>query len=240
MKQIILFLLIFIFLQNSSYACSCIEPSSFCESITDSEGNVYPEVILRGKIISGNSEGKLIDINQLIYGEIGQTEFILRPDFCTLNFNELEDDAEYIFALSQNNDKYYLIGCAIGFLKIENEIVKGKIAPGINQITYDQLSSLESCGNAFDQIGFKGNLVLFPNPTADIFRVKNTSTKKTIENLQLRIFNPNGKEIYKLKKTDGILPEEDWKINIQNLSSGVYLVQVSDIFHVVTYKIIKF
>jgi len=239
MKHIFFILLATFLFPNNCIGCSCLAPSSFCESITGSDGRINPEIILRGKIIGSSSEGKEIEVGQLIFGDIDQTEFILSLGLCTLYYQELEDGTEYVFALSKHNEKFYLINCAIGFLKIENEIVTGKIAPGIKQINYEQIFNLESCGDAFDQFDFKKDLKLFPNPTTDVIRVNNTSSKKTFENLQVRIFDSIGREIAKYTKMDSILPEEDWRINIQDFASGVYLVQISNRYQEVSYKIVK-
>ena len=131
------------------------------------------------------------------------------------------------------------MSCAIFFLKIENEIVKGKIAPGINSLPYGEISELKGCGNAFASIGFKNNLYVFPNPTLDVLKFKNKSSEFEIEQLQLEVFDMLGREITNFANAEGILPEETWEVNIQHLAAGVYIFRLSGRNGESNFKIVK-
>ena len=49
---------------NTMLACSCIAPSSFCESLSDFDGNIYDDIIIRGRVRDteyGMEEVQIID-----------------------------------------------------------------------------------------------------------------------------------------------------------------------------------
>lgn len=240
MKKIILsFLFTFAFFQNINFGCSCLEPSSFCESITDNDGNVVPKYIVRGTVIEKSGDTK-IKLDELIYGDLNLSELVIKWNFCTLYLNEVEEGEEYIFALSKDNDNnFYLLSCAISFLKIENELVKGKVAPGVESIDYKDMASLETCGNAFENIAFESSIIVFPNPTNGEIKIQNNSSN-LFEHLELSIFDTVGRELSTFKKTAGILPEETWEINIQIFSAGIYIIKLSGKNQVRYIKILKY
>lgn len=241
MKNFILFLLFSVVSSPKiSLACSCLAPSSFCESITESDGSIYADLILRGKATTGNSSWEIdIEINDLIYGDLNKNKISIKPDMCTLGWSKLEIGQEYIFALKKRNDVFNIIGCSIFFLKIENEIVKGKIAPGIESIAYNYIGSLESCGNILGNFSLKRNIIVFPNPTFNDLKIINTSATENYEKPTLKIFDIKGRELQAFKKVDDILPEEAWIINIQHLSKGLYLIKLFDKSDENTFKIVK-
>ena len=221
-------------------ACSCISPSSFCESITY-EGNVRADIILRGKVINTTSDGKKIKVEQLLLGEMNGSIIVIQHGFCDLFFNELEDGSEYIIALSKDQDqeRYFLIGCAISFLKIENEIIKGKIAPGINRLDYDEIFVLKNCGLNFSAVAISRNLQIYPNPTQDFLRIQNLSDEHAYDNLEVHLFDAVGRNI-SIHNHDGALPAtEEWLIDIRDFSPGIYVVQISSAFQKVSHKLVK-
>lgn len=241
MKKYLLFVFFaFAFFPNLNFACTCLPPPSFCEGLFDSNGDHYSDVIFRGEIIGDSPEGKEIEISQMIYGEIDENTIIVRPTMCTAFYHELEDDGEYIFSLETNNGNYYPIGCNLFFLKIENEVVKGKIAPGVESIDYKDLNTLESCGIAFKTIpAIVNDLVLYPNPTLGAIKIKNINTDALLENLQLQVFDMLGREVAIYKNEDGILPDEIWAINIQYFAAGVYFLKLSGKNGQREFKIVK-
>lgn len=223
----LLILFAFIFSYQSTYACSCIGPSSFCESISDADGNIFAEVILRGTITKSSSEGEEIQVDQLLYGDLSQSEIVLKFGLCDLYFGNLEEGGEYIFALSTYSGDYSLIPCAISFLEIENGVVKGKIAPGVESINYFDLVTLEGCGANFKLFSIERNMSIFPNPTNDILKIKNMSPADSVQNIQVAFFDMLGRELYTFKKEDGIFAGEIWALDLQNFSAGVYFLKLT-------------
>ena len=240
MKKNILFLLFAIFfIPKTNFGCSCLTPSSFCESIIDSNGDLFPDLIFGGEIISSSSEGKKIKVNQSIFGNINESEITIQPSFCTIFFAGLEDGKEYVIALARDNEHLIPLHCAIFFLEIENEIVKGKIAPDLESIAYGELGNLEGCGNDFKLFSLERNIIVFPNPTIDEIKIKNNSSTNNSEQLEIKIFDTIGRDLQVTTKVDGILPEEIWIVNIQFLPAGLYLIQLSDEYDEKIYRIVK-
>ena len=226
-KILLLFLFAGAFLPISNFACTCAPPPTFCDGLIDSDGNVIADVIVRGKIIGDKSIGKEVRIDQLIFGDLNQNEITMGQTQCTAFFGELENGAEYVFALKEFNGNFFPVGCARFFLKIEREVVKGKIAPGTNSIDYKDLGDLKDCGNAFEGFAYGSEISIFPNPTDAHLQLKNNSEKRTFDNFQLKVYDMLGREIDNFSNQEGILPEETWEINIRHLAAGVYIFQLS-------------
>jgi len=49
----------------------------------------------------------------------------------------------------------------------------------------------------------------------------------------------NGRMLFNLKKEDGILIGNNWKINVQNLAAGVYIVKLKAIQQENILKVVK-
>lgn len=226
-KSILLTILAFALFPIVNFACSCAIPSSFCESITNPNGDLGAGLIVRGKLIGRPFSGKEIEIEEVIFGEINQDRISMGFGFCTLFSNDLKENEEYIFALNKGNDKFIPIGCAIWFLKIEDEIVKGKITSGIESLPYKEMAFLKNCGNAFSSLLSMNDITIFPNPAANQVKIKNTNTQATFDNLHLKVYDLLGRLISSNSNSAGILPEEIWTINIENLSAGVYIFKLS-------------
>ena len=106
-------------------------------------------------------------------------------------------------------------------------MVKGKISPSIESIDYSDLSTLESCENAFDQILSEKNIVFFPNPTFADVKIKNFNPETPIKNIELKIFDSIGRELIFLRNEEGILPDEIWEIDFKNFPPGFYVFKFS-------------
>lgn len=241
MKKVIPFLLFAIFLfPKNNFGCSCIGVDTFCESITDQDGKLWTDIfIVRAEITRSFLEGMDIRLTQPIYGEINEREISFYWDLCTSSIDGLEDGKEYIFALSNYSDSFHPLACSVWFLEIDNEVVKGKIAPGIESVDYDDLGSLDNCGDGFGFFSLNKDISIFPNPTIDEIKIENTSPTNELENLELKIFDALGRMVQDFTKPTGILPEEAWVINMQNFPPGLYVFKLSDTFSEKVYKIVK-
>lgn len=240
MKKLILLLSFSLFLfPNINFGCSCVSPSSFCESIIGKNGEIHAAFILRGEITESSRSGKEIMVKELLLGELKEKEITLKNGFCTLFYSDLEVGEEYILALREYNDQFFLKDCAISFLKIKNGMVEGKIAPGIETIKYKNLDKLQRCGNAFNGEEPAKNFTVFPNPTTDFVTIENIHPNLSYKNIQLSIIDAMGRVVSFYRKEDGILPEDIWSINLQNLSTGVYIFKLSGDFQTNYFKIIK-
>lgn len=81
----------------------------------------------------------------------------------------------------------------------------------IQKITFSSTLATTNFG------GNKNNLVLYPNPSTDVFRIKSD----TNEELKINIYSLQGQLVHQGNY------QSDEDINVSNLSSGLYLVQVN-------------
>ena len=240
MKKIILLILLsFTFFHQTIVACTCAFPNTFCEGLSDVDGNIYSDVILRGTITSVDG-GLEIQVDELLYGSTNQNLITLGYGFCDVYTDPLEKGNEYIFSLIINsNNKYSLIGCTISYLKIEDEVIKGNIAPGIESLDYADLVTLEGCGDKLDLFSIERSLKVFPNPTGNFLKIKNASSSNSIGTVQLEFFDMIGRELYAFKKEDEFFAGEIWDINLQNFEAGVYYLKLTADTQETVIKIVK-
>ena len=82
----------------------------------------------------------------------------------------------------------------------------------------------------------KETIVAYPNPFSDTITIH--STEHNGSNLRVKIFNLSGSCLLDKSHTQDI-HNKDLTINLSNLSSGMYLLQISDGIELMTKKIIK-
>jgi len=228
-------ILILSFLASEAFTCSCIFPDSFCESNSDVGGGLRSDLILIGKGFR-NSEGKIsIKVHNLLSGELNTDNVKIGWTGCEIAGTPI-DDEEYLFALERCGNFYCHSSCAIGFLKIEGNEVVGKIAPDVDRMKLNELGEM-MCGVAFEP--FSEKVEIYPNPTADIIKIKNTGDRFAFNGLQLRIFDSSGRLIHERKNTDPLLADGNWEINLEDLPRGVYIVQLYNRLQSTTKKIVK-
>lgn len=227
MKRFIL-LTVFLFLFIHSYAeeCTCAGSPTFCEAITDDDGDLRADIVLRGTFM-GYDGGIKVQVDHILYGDMIQNDLTIAPTMCDYYPVLLVENDEYIFAVEKFDSTYFLIFCSVSYLKIEDEVVTGQIAPGVESIDYLDLKTLDDCGEQFDLFTVGGGLSVFPNPTHDILKIKNTSSIASIENVQIEFIDMIGRELYTFKKEDKILGGEIWTINLQNFTAGVYFLKLT-------------
>lgn len=246
MKRLILLLSIFFIVSiQFSMACSCIGPTTFCEDITDSDGNIYESsMIVRAKILQKDGEGINVEIQETIFGDLDEEEIYIPQGYgadCSMSINGFEVDKEYVLVLWErsHDTTYYLNICQVSVLEIENEVISGNIAPGIESLDYHELGNLEGCGEEFKIFSISKQIAVFPNPTIDILNIKNLSALGTIENVRIECIDIIGKEHCLFIKENGIIVDETWSINLESLSSGVYIFKLYANQQDAIFKIVK-
>lgn len=234
-KNILLLIIAIIFFPKINTACTCASQLSFCEMVTDENGDLLPLLIFRGELI----EGINIKVNQKIHGDISLGEISFTVHQCTNFYGDFEVGKEYIFALGNTGDGYFALSCGIWYLEIEDEVVKGNITPEIESIDYHNLSSLSECGNGFGFFNVENDLDLFPNPTTANVKIANTNLTLGSEQINLNIYDLVGRKIQSFIRPEGILPESFWVIDIENYPIGLYLFEFVAIDQRKTFKIVK-
>ncbi len=224
-------------IQNAK-SCSCIAPSSFCESVSWAVENL-DVTIARAKVLGESSSGREIEIEQIILGEFNNPKIELSFGRCDLYAHELTTGDEFIIAFTKLQDRFRLISCAISFLKIEDDVIQGKIAPGVSSLEYDEFFNLESCESIFGQINLEGNLGFYPNPTKEAIRLLNAGSINSFENLEVQIFDALGNQVDFRTYSGELFPKQEWIINVEDFTIGLYIIRVSNQFQEVTFKMIK-
>lgn len=238
----LLFLLSFPFFQQSTFACSCIEAPTFCEGIVNCDGDIYADLIVRGTITARTKEEVKVRVNQIIFGNTSQSTITVGLSVCGYPPQSLKKGDEYILALStlssSDYSHHHLIICKLSYLKIEDEVIKGNIAPGIKSLDYSDLAILKNYGDEFNLFSIEHSLSFSPSPIADILNIKNISLASS-ENIQIEVIDITGSNRYSFKKEDGILADETWTIDLQNFPVGVYLFKLTAYNQEIVFKIIK-
>lgn len=246
MKKSILLLFIFLIVSiQFSTACTCGGTENFCEDIRDLDGNILERLlIIRGKVSQKDSEGLDVDIQETLFGIFDDDEIYIPQGHgidCSMFINDFEVAKEYIFSLDKrsHNNEYYLSICQVSFLEIENEVIYGNIASGIESIGYQEFGDLEGCGNGLKIFSINYDIAVFPNPTNDILKIKNLNSFGLAENVRVECFDILGREHCPFIKEDGILAGETWTINLESLSSGIYFFKLFANQQEAVYKIMK-
>lgn len=125
-----------------------------------------------------------------------------------------------------DDDNYALSFCHISFVKIENGILKGSIAAGVESHPYKDLDALEDCGKGLNLFFVSSSLSIFPNPTLSDIRIKNIGYSNSESILQLEVIDAIGRKIRFYKKEEGILVGEEWIINVSELAAGLYFFKL--------------
>lgn len=220
------------------FACPCGPSKSFCESLEGITNHPGQMVVIRGMVGNISDEQVEISVREQIYGNTCQSKIKVFKDICS-DYVILEERKEYVFLLQRFEDTFFPPSCSATVLEIENEMVTGNIAPGIESIGYQDLTELKNCGAVFNYSFLENALAVFPNPVRDFLKIKNINPITAITQFELTIFDAKGQTIKWYKKEDGILPKEVWTIDVQYLSAGIYFVKLSNEVEVRTFRIVK-
>ena len=227
--KILIFSIIY-FYSVGLVACDCFGPITFCESITDEDGNLYPTMLIVDAIVTKEkSDGMEITIQEVLNGTLSDETVFVKSDNgaeCIHYTQGFSKDENYIFVLIEYEDDYALSSCHISFLKIENGILNGPIAPGIETYAYKDLGALEACVQGLDLFFINSSLSLFPNPTFNEIRLKNTGFSDADNLVELEVMDVLGREVKFFKKEDGLEQGEEWLINISEFAAGLYFFRV--------------
>ena len=242
MKAKICTLILLLSFPGFSSACSCVLIETFCETITFNDGNIHPDlVIVLGKKVKNTNIGMEVEILDVLNGTEDRPRIDIRRGDgadCGVNTDIFEVGQELLMALwpfdPADNIIYQLSICGVTFLEFNDGFITGKISPGVNRIAYNDLKSLNDCGEL--RPGFLNlETLLFPNPTSE-------STQFFVEtngpvSIHANIFDTIGRKVatfhIDLNETDQI-----GEIPTSKLPSGVYFVELQVLANRKTHKLI--
>jgi len=228
MKKIFTFISLLVGLQSLSFACSCIDTGSFCESVSflkkieDLEFNVVHAIVAEK-----DETGVKITVLQTYFGNAtAGSKFTIRNGGgwdCTISTDAFDIGKTYIFALEfPASQAQQLSNCGTFYLRVENEKVMGNIAPGVNEVSLDEFVNLPNCGDlqGFGTPTFKLNSTLTNNQELWAF------PDFWIEpaDVEIRLFDINGR-LMQSSKHKNFVAFEPIEINTNGWPAGVYCCQ---------------
>ena len=221
MKKYLLLLTFFGF-AFSSYACSCLPSKTFCETISSNDNSIREHVtVFHGRIISKNQDEMIVEVIRMLHGDPALSSIKIINGFgadCRLGNHSFNINEQFIFGTDSYNDVNSLTACGVPILAVSGNTVTGKVAPGINSTTINQLLNVAGCPDFKLDIDFE----VFPNPSLSnaFFRLE----LKNEADVEITMFNAAGQRVYQKKwiATSNLmesLPSDDYP-------AGIYVVQL--------------
>lgn len=248
MKKALPFTLILAIVLNASIlnACTCAYIGTFCETITYNSEEVSPFLcVIRGTVIAQESDRMKVRVVEHLGGAtpVGQEIFILSGNGanCAEFVGGFETGKDFVFAMNigwgANPDLYSLTICGISYLRINNEVVEGKIAPGINSINYSKLGSVDDCGNLsiFQKIGL---FSIFPTLTSagPAIILDPEASEPVLINWELY---SNIGQLVDEKNAQSFEPGQRFTVDMNRYPPGVYLLRIQRSGERKVFKIVK-
>lgn len=226
-------LLAFILQYDIAKACTCAYIPTFCETITYNSDVIIPYFsVIRGTVVSQESDRMKVRVVDHIGGTApASQEIFIRSGNgadCGEFTGGFEVGKDFIFAMNTgwglNADQYSLTICGISWLRINNEVVEGKIAPGINTLNYSKLGTIDDCGklSLTKKIGL---FTIYPTLTSvgpSIIFDRDASDPIFI---QWEIFSNIGKLIAE-NKSQLFEPGDQFTVDMEHYPAGVYLLRL--------------
>jgi hypothetical protein len=249
MKRIItFFLFLTVGVLTKLAACSCDPIPTFCETITfGNNGQILDYLsVHRIKVNAKLPNGLNVSVLETYAGDnlVGHNLAIQDGNGanCVLFASQfLEDEAEYIISSTGNSITIELSECGVSFLKVANGMVKGAIAPGVDEVSLVDFPSIANCGDltpsAVVDPGVLGGLVVAPTLVTGEVEVSTKSISQ-IEDLQVRVFDTAGKLVFEqLYPNFGFYSQI--KLGMSGWGAGMYFIHAEAGGQRVTEKLMK-
>ena len=154
--------------------------------------------------------------NIYIIGDYSNQDKIDVLDTNDMSFTSLQNDmiGRRHFDAEIINDKLYIVG--------------GNTTSNLNSSLNSLQFSIINTTLSTDNLSFKNNLLLYPNPVSNIFRIES----KNVQISKVEIYTLSGKQIKEINSNFN-------HIEFDNLTTGMYLVKIHTKEGVHTRKIIK-
>lgn len=257
---IVLFLVFYFCSITTTICCSCLSlPKTFC-SLVDTE-----HTLLTGKVLRHYEKISLndfpvytfmdIQVTEQINGEnIQSTITIIGEDgtSCGINLRAYQIGANWLFKLRRRDRDqinveglehhlYRMSPCNISALPIENEVIMGLVAPGVEKVTVANFKdSLDECFLIIDEKERKDGIAFKVQPTLVKTRVEVTKGiihfGVKVQDIQVRLINVNGQliEEHNLPGT-----ETYFEIDMTYYAKGIYFLVFYTGNTIITEKIVK-
>jgi hypothetical protein len=225
---------------TEAVACDCTCCLTFCESITQLDNQDVRIHLVR--VLEKSSAGIDIDVLQTFIGESleGQETFVINGNGadCTMTTNQFLVGEKYILLLSPlSDDVWYLSECSMPFLAVENDMVIGSIAEGLNQVALENFpATIQNCFSTSPSTEPQANISFSVNPTAayDFVTIKTQGLAPT--NFILHVLDSSGKLIHQAILPTGSISTE---VQISRWRAGIYFFKIEDVGSMSLFKVVK-
>lgn len=240
------FLIAFLLQTEILRACTCAYIGTFCETITFNSEEISQNLcVIRGTVIAQEPDKMKVRVVEHLGGAIpiGSEIFILSGNGanCAEFTGGFEIGKDFVFGMNIgwgiNSDLYSLTICGVSFLRINDETVEGRIAPGINSINYSKMGTINDCGklSVFQKIGL---LSIYPTLTTlgpSIFLDNNASNNLVID---WEMYSNVGQLVAE-NKSQSFEPGEQFTVDMENYPAGVYFLRIRRSGEKKVFKIVK-
>ena len=222
MKQLYILVIGLFLCYTGVRACSCVQINTFCETIYGGTAISPSYLIVHAKVKSIRNNGMDADILDILFGEAPGSRVSVRKGNgadCGVNTDVFEEGKEYLFALWEWNGEYGLSICGVSWLNVQNGVVRGEIAPGINRIDLDEFREIPECGGIGSVLA---TLEFTPNPAyADLLVQSSVLIEQPIA---FTLYDITGRRI--LQEDLDLSQDAIGYINVRDISSGIYVLVV--------------
>ncbi len=220
-------LLLLFFSPQILSACSCAGQPSFCEGRSSLATS---GLIIYGEKTKDQSDGMQVKVLTTFHGEATSDEIFVRSGNgadCGVWTGQFKVGEQFILSLYPVDNSlpikaYAMSICGVYWLKVENGIVKGSIAPGVTEIAVSDFPTIANCGNFSPLPSQYAKINIFPNPTKVAFQV-DIELENSIQGF-FNIYDMAGRFLEKvnIQGTDQVnIPYQ-----VEKLPAGIYLVEV--------------
>lgn len=240
---------LFIFLAcflGKTIACDCFPIPDFCQTITfQNNGDILDWLnIYRVKVMTKTANGINVFVSQTYHGENITGHQIFFADGngadCVLFVTQFNVGDELIVTASKQEDTWYISECGITFLKVENGMVNGPIAPSLTQVPLGEFAALANCGDLTSAPTPEPSeaIAMLVQPTLAYDQVVVKTKGISTTDLRASVFDVNGRLIHQF-----VLPQGSTfygeQVPVGNWATGVYFFKLEAMGREEVFKIVK-
>lgn len=220
-------LLLLLFSPQLLSACSCAGPATFCEG---KPGPSSSGLVIFAEKTKDKSDGMEVKVLTTFHGEAASNKIFVRSGNgadCGVWTGQFEVGEQFILSLYPFKDDiptsvYAMSICTVSWLKVENGVVKGSIAPGVTEVAISDFTTIPDCSDFSPLPSQNATINVFPNPAKVAFQV-DIELENAIQG-SFNIYDMAGRLIEKVA-IEGT-NEVSIPYQVEKLPAGIYLVEV--------------
>ncbi|NUO01603.1 MAG: T9SS type A sorting domain-containing protein [Saprospiraceae bacterium] len=228
-----------------SHACDCATLPSFCESITfENNGQIQDGLhIYLGTVSAKTGIGVNLLVEKTYFGDMntGQNLSLISGNGanCIVMLDNFQVGEQYLIAARQSSENtWYLLDCGVYYLRVQNGMVSGAIAPGVSTVSLADFPNMANCGNlvAGNELDFL--LRVAPTLAATADGVSITTRLPAPAPIQIAVFDAAGRLVHQAKEP-AFDENKPIVLDTQTWASGMYFVRMDLLGQRKAVKIVK-